>query len=113
MSNHAMKPKLELQSVGVVPAVAGIDAVALYDPKDGRVVHMHHTITFEGAERRRDREGCRRTAVESARRLGREVDGLEMLFVPDFEPSNQAYKVDLDSSRLIAIPLPRPKPGRR
>ena len=108
MSSEAKKIEGVLQSAGVVPAVAGIDAVAIYDPKDGRVVHMHHAITFEGAEMRRDRETQCRRALESVRQLGLELEGLEVLHVPDFEPSDKIYRVDLKTGSLVGVRAVRP-----
>ena len=101
-----------IQSAGSVPAIASIDAIALYDPRDGRVVHMHHVITFEGAKRRNVKEQ-ERNAMESARRLGCGVDGLNVLHVPNFQPTSKAFQVDLEKQVLIEAPLMLRKDGRQ
>ena len=108
MKGETRKLDAMLQSAGVVAAVAGIDAVLIYDPKDGRVVHMHHSITFEGAEKRRDPETQCLRALEAARHLAHDTDGMEVLHVPDFEPSDQVYTVDPKSRKLVGVPAVRP-----
>jgi len=100
-----------IQSAGSVPAIASIDAIALYDPSDGRVVHMHHVITFEGVKRQNSKEQ-ERNAMESARRLGCGVDGLNVLHVRDFRPTGKAFRVDLEKQELVEAPLPLRKDGR-
>ena len=97
-----------LQSAGTAPAIASIDAVAVYDAKDGRVVHMHHAVTFEGAEKRRDREAHQKIALETAKQFGHSTEGLDMLYVADFEPTNKVYRVDLKSRTLVGEPVRPP-----
>lgn len=93
-------------AAGNVPAVAAIDVVALYDPADGHVMHMHHVITLEGAERR-PREEQERSARDSADRLGcRGVYGLEVLHVPDFDPGDKTYSVDPEKRTLVEVSAP-------
>ena len=101
-----------LQGAGTVPAIASIDAVAVYDSKDGRVVHLHHAVTFEGAEKRRDRESQQKIALETAKQFGHSTEGLDVLYVADFEPSNKAYRVDLKSRTLVGEPV-RPDTDER
>src|SRR6188472_1337551 len=97
-----------IQSVGEGPVVASIDAIALYDPKDGRVVHMHHVVTFEGITAQ-DREAQRQNALDLARKFGHKVVDLQVLHVPNFQPTGKAYRVDLAKKALIAMPFPKRK----
>jgi len=39
----------ESQTVGATPKVVANRTIALYDPQDGRIVHMHQVLTLEGA----------------------------------------------------------------
>lgn len=104
-----------IQSVGSVPPVKSIDAIFLYDPKDGRVVHIHHAIVF-GDMRRTDREFQQGAALDAARALGQSVDRLRALHVPDFKPTSGRYRVDIKKNTLIEEPasrLKRPKSTKK
>ena len=98
-----------IQSAGDAPAVASVDVAVLYDPRDGRVAHMHHIIALEGAERR-TREEHQESAREAALRLGCDIEGLEMLHVTDFQPTGKTYRVDLRSRALVETPVTPRKP---
>jgi hypothetical protein len=92
-----------IQSVGDAPSVASVDVTAIYDPQDGRVVHLHHVIAATGTTRRSP-EDQQRTALEAAARLGVGVDGLEVLHLPDFYPTaGKAYRVDVSARRLVEM----------
>jgi hypothetical protein len=82
-----------IQSAGNTSAVSSVSLTVLYDPGDGRVMHMHYAIELAGAKRRAPEEQ-QQSARESAQRLGCNIDGLEMLHLTDFEPSAKAYRVD-------------------
>ena len=88
------------QSAGQVPAVSFIDAVVFYDPEDGTIRHMHHAVTFSGAERR-PREHQEESGAEAARKLGCKLDDLKVLHLPDFRPSGKTYRVDIARETLI------------
>jgi hypothetical protein len=94
-----------VDSAGTVPGIASVDVTALYDPHDGRVMHMHHVIALEGAKRR-TRDEQQQSAIEAARRLGCNVDGLEVLHVPDFQPKGRTYRVDPRTKTLVEQPVP-------
>ena len=100
-----------VQSAGTPPQIEAIDVVALYDPKDGRVAHLHRVLTFAGAERRATQDQLR-SAIDSARRLGRDVDALEAAFQADAEPGAAMYRVDLTTKALAQEPAPRTLPGK-
>jgi hypothetical protein len=94
-----------IQSDGDTPSVAWVDVTAIYDPRDGRVVHLHHVITAAGATRRTP-DDQQRTALEAAARLGVDVEGLELLHVSDFYPTaGKAYGVDVSVRRLVELPV--------
>lgn len=93
-----------IQTAGIAPAVVSVDAVAIYDPKDGRVVHLHHAIRFEGVKASSP-DTLRKRAVEAANQMGRETEKLAVLHVPNFEPSGDMYRVDLKRQRLVGEQL--------
>jgi hypothetical protein len=94
-----------VQSVGAMPAVESIHAVAVYHKKDGRVCHLHHVITFEGAKRRPQQEH-ERNARAYAEKLGHDPTKLEFLHVPDFRPFARKYRVDLKRNVLVEEKVP-------
>lgn len=103
------KNEFSIQSAGDTPKILAVDVTVLYDPGDGRVIHMHHAITFAGAERQ-TRERQYRSAREAALRLGCDLAGLEMLHITDFQPSSSAHRVDLQSRMLVRTPVASRKP---
>lgn len=64
---------------------------------------MHHTITLQGAERRTPEEQ-QQSATEAIQRLGRSVEGFELIHLKDFKPLGMSYRVDLHNGKLIAVP---------
>jgi hypothetical protein len=91
---------LTVQSVGPTPAIENIHAVAVYHKKDGRVCHLHHVITFAGAERR-PQQVHERNARAYAEKLGHDPTNLEYLHVPNFQPFARKYRVDLKRKVLV------------
>jgi hypothetical protein len=96
---------LTVQSAGAMPAVESIDAVAIYHKKDGRVCHLHHVITFEGAERRPMQEH-ERNARAYAEKLGHDPASLEFLHIPNFRPFARKYRVDVKRKVLVEETVP-------
>jgi len=93
-----------IQSAGNAPSVVSVDVTVIYDSKDGRVAHLHHVITADGATRR-TAEDQQRSAREAAARLGVEVDGLELLHLPGFRGTGgKAYRVDVAARKLVELP---------
>jgi hypothetical protein len=91
---------LAVQSVGTALAVESIHAVAVYRKKDGHMCHLHHVITYAGAERRSQQEH-ERNARSYAEKMGHDPAGLEVLHVPDFRPFARKYRVDLKRKVLV------------
>jgi hypothetical protein len=89
-------------------------AVAVYDPKDGRVVHMHHVIVFEGGKSV-SAEQAQKEAVEAVKRRGLRVENVKTLRADlPAEPAGR-FKVDVDKKKLIALKpparIPKMKPS--
>jgi hypothetical protein len=93
-----------IQSVGSVPALKSIEAIFLYDPKDGHVVHIHHSVVL-GGKKRAGRQLQHNAALDAARALGQSVDKLKRLHIPDFRPRNVLYRVDVKKRKLIEGPV--------
>lgn len=90
--------------VGSVPKVKSIRGVALYDPKDGTIHHMHHVMTMEGCEPR-DSTLIEKDAITFAIKLGHRTEHLKVLHTPDSINPFAKYRVD-----TIKLGLELPKP---
>ena len=92
-------------SAGKVPRTVSVQAIAFYDPKDGRIRHMHHAITLEGG-RTLDGQALEREALQHAEQLGLKLNGLRALHVPRLADAGGRFRVDLKSQKLVRVELP-------
>jgi hypothetical protein len=93
---------MELVGAGNALSVALTHVVALYDPSDGRVVHLHHVVVLEGGKRI-SREEAERQAAVTARELGHESDRLRSLYLETPLPEEPGVlHVDTAAGRVYA-----------
>jgi hypothetical protein len=78
-----------------------VDRVVVYDGKDGRVIHVHDSVTLPGGHRP-SKDDLERTALSHARK--RHADAtLHVLQVnPDEMKEGTSYRVDPAKRQLIA-----------
>jgi len=88
---------------GETPKLESSYAVALYDPKDGKIRHMHHVITLENASKT-EPQLLERDAIANAKRVGHNTDGLKVLHIPNFGDPTSMYRVDVERKTLIKMP---------
>jgi hypothetical protein len=80
--------------------------VAIYEPADGRVVHMHHVVICEGGKSISPQQ-AESEAVEQARRRGHDTARLETLLVRDHPERHRGrFRVDLASKTLVLLDPP-------
>ena len=108
MKKDKKTANFRIQTAGSCPEVSSIHTVALFDPKDGRVLHLHESITFAGAKAKTDAE-LKAEALDYAARLGCGVDGLKVLLAKDFQADAPFYVVDLKKKALKAVKPPKAK----
>ena len=73
----------------------------LYDPKDGRVVHIHGVTTVHGGKTISDADLADRT-IEHAKVFGHSVSGLKPLHVPlSALRQRGTFKVNAEGTDLI------------
>jgi hypothetical protein len=78
----------------------------LYREADGKVVHLHQVVVFEGGSDVTP-EMAEKEAHDNARRRGHELSKLTTLRVgPRLPSSNGGYRVDLARKELVAVELP-------
>jgi hypothetical protein len=84
----------------------------LYDPEDGRVVHVHGVTTIRGGKEVSDVELEQRT-ITQAESSGHPVHGLRSLRVPvSAIRQGGGLKVNAEGTGLVA-PEPPARPGER
>ena len=88
---------------GKTPKLESIYAVAVYEPKDGKIRHMHHVITMENASKV-DPQLVEREVIANARKLGYNMDNLKVLHIPNFKDPRSKYRVDVERKTLIKMP---------
>lgn len=87
---------------GIAPKIKTTHTVALYSPDDGRVVHLHRVVTFEGGKSIGP-DDAQREAHEIARRHGRDLGKLRTLLVAgDLPAQGGGLRVDLASQKLVS-----------
>ena len=79
------------------------DLTVVYDPKDGRVVHTHHTVTWRGGEHP-SREEQERAATEHAKaESGLAPERVAVLHTDPRKVDPEALlRVDLETQSLVA-----------
>ena len=81
--------------------IESLYAVALYDPINGSIRHMHHVVSMTGSLRNKPDE-IEKVAISNAKRFGHNVDNLKVLHIENFDPSSQ-YRVDIKSEKLVKL----------
>jgi hypothetical protein len=84
------------------PNIESVYAVALYEPKNGTIRHMHHIILTANSLRP-DTKLIEKEAVSTAKIFGHPVDNLEVIHIDELD-LNSKYRVDIESKKLIKIP---------
>lgn len=95
----------EMQIAGKFPSVVNHATVAIYDPKDGHIYHIHQTITFEGGEKQNEKQHIEE-AFSLAQSAGCKIEGLKALHIADFVPKSGYYRVDTKNAQLVEAEVP-------
>jgi hypothetical protein len=94
-----------------VPRVIAKYACIAYDPVNGEIMHVHFVTTLEGGEVPSE-DSIRETTLEHARTLfrGPPRQTVETVFVePDELRPHTMYRIDRQTTKLIAMPLETPR----
>lgn len=92
-------------SGGTAPSIHTRHIVAVYDPADGRVRHLHHVLIFEGG-RQVERASAEAEAMDNARQCGLDTAALRAIYVGDALPDEPgALRVDVGTGRLVVEPF--------
>ena len=93
-------------TAGSAPRVVRIQALAFHD-RAGRIRHMHHAITLEGAEPR-SYDAMLEDAKTQAREMGVDLARLKVLHVTAPFDLGAQHKVDVKKGLLVEVRVPRP-----
>jgi hypothetical protein len=80
-------------------------SVAVYDPKDGRVLHMHHVVVLEGGKSV-GAEQAQKEALAAAKRRGLRVEKLKTLRADLPAEAAGRFKVDVAKQKLVGLKAP-------
>jgi hypothetical protein len=101
-----------LSNGGAVPKISDVHVVALYDPKNGRIRHVHTVTVFEGGRTINEKQ-----AIEYARShaadAGLKLENLEIKTSKDPTHGRVPHRIDLKSKEFVALPMPAIKNRRR
>jgi len=78
----------------------------IYDPQDGRIVHIHKEITIAGGLERTEAE-IEARARKFAAKPGLSGEGLKALFVKETRSKGRHHKVDTATLKLVEVELPK------
>ena len=94
----------QITSVGNVPKLESIYGIAVYDEKDGKVIHIHTILNMEGASPV-DYEEKEKEVLEYAKKgLNRDTTKLKVLHAPNMQEISGQYYVNVKDNTLVKIP---------
>jgi glycogen debranching enzyme len=80
---------------GNVPKLKSVYSISLYDPKNGKIHHMHRILNMEGSSPI-DPQQVEKNVIAAAKRLGHDVEKLRVLHAQDLQDISGSYQVDLE-----------------
>ena len=83
-------------------SVTHVQVVALYDPKDGRIKHMHVVSSMSGAKPVSQEEAIAQ-AKERASKRHENVEHLAIALSNDGEHANRSYRIDLKTKAFVPL----------
>ena len=75
--------------------------LALYDPEDGKIVHMHTIVNMEGAPPVNYQEKEKEVLEYARRELERDITKLSVLHAPNLQDISANYYVNVQEKKLV------------
>ena len=88
--------------IGKVPSLRSVYSIVIYEPKDGTIRHLHHTMVFDKSFNI-DANKIEKEARSYAQKLGHKIEGLRILHIRDNKDFKGMYKVDVEKQVLVKI----------
>jgi hypothetical protein len=82
--------------------IESVYAVALYDPDDGSIRHMHHAVSMTGSLPNNP-ETIEKEAISNATRYGHNVNNLKILHIENLNDAASQYRVDVKTQKLVKL----------
>lgn len=98
-------------SAGAKPLAEQVQVVALYEPKDGQIAHLHIVTTLGDAAPLSPQEAIDE-AKRRASRHHRNVEALEVALSNQAEHGQAPYRIDPATKSFVALPQGRPAQGQ-
>lgn len=95
-----------VSSVGKVPDIKACQAIVFHD-REGRIHHMHHVITLEGA-RSVDIDTMKQQACEQAKAFGVDLAQVDILHVSEISRPHVMHRVDMRTKQMVEMEVPEP-----
>jgi hypothetical protein len=86
---------------------ASIRTCVVYDPANGKIVHVHKETTIVGGTERTDAE-IEARARKFAAKPGRDVGRLAAAFVKDTRARNLHHKIDTATIEFVEVEMRKP-----
>jgi hypothetical protein len=90
--------------VGKVPKLGSVHAIALYDPADGKIIHMHRILNMEGATPVDTQEAEKKVLEFVRTELKRDTTKLNVIHDPNLKDISAHYNVNAKEKNLLKIP---------
>lgn len=90
--------------VGNAPKLESVYGIAIYDPTDGKVIHMHTILNMEGASPIDPQEKEKEVLELVRSELNCDVTNLSVLHDPNLQDISAKYYVNVKEKRLVKIP---------
>lgn len=104
----------QYSKAGKVPKLESIYGVALYDPKDGKIVYMHRILNMEGASPVEPEKKERELLEFAKKELRCDITKLKVLHDPNINEISGEYRVDVRKKSLVKITdAERPRKSKR
>jgi hypothetical protein len=100
-----MKPSVV--SLGDAPKLDAVKVVALYEPKSGKIVHLHTIATFKGARAASEEEAIKR-ATAHASHIGHAVDKLKVKVSSNLEHATRPHRIDPKTLEFLPVEVQHP-----
>ena len=87
---------------GDAPKIESVHAVALYDPADGVIRHMHYVVSMSDSPKV-DTKTVEKEAISDAKKFGLTTDKFQVIHSDDVDLTS-AYRVNVKTKQLEKIP---------
>ncbi len=94
---------MQTHTLAGTPSTRSVRTCAVFDPSDGRILHLHSVVTLEGAEERSADEIERRAlALAAERGIDAGSVGTVHLEPGQLRPGHR-YRIDTETKALVRI----------